>query len=551
MLIDKGFEVRIEYIEIILLITKIIWKGVLIMAQELKNIITNENVITKTSVEVAEMVGKAHNKLMRDIRGYIEDLKDSPKVDSHNLFVESTYINKQNKKQPCYLVTEKGCEFIANKLTGKKGSEFTAKYVEAFHDMQDALLEVVVKENEMFGRVRFAIINNKEYAVAKDVASTLGYKNTNDAIRTKCKGVVKHDGLKVNGICLSLIPEADIYRLIFGSKLPQAEQFQDWVFEEVLPTLRKHGAYIGDNSDAVNTDYIKFARGTVKQTFMDCPVEKLLDEYKACMEFYNNKNNRLNYYTNLDVNRNRKYRKDKKMSCNESKLEISNTIKDVLIERDNNLLINGSIGCSADIRNVINNISETIDEINKLTKSAKIGAKTREINKLKSELESLKPTPLEDMVCINYHAFSYDNSAIDKDGHWKPAYRTWIQNFPMEEIPSINYWLDRGVDFNKPVKIIIKCINKKEFDTTNLVKAIQDVLFNKERGKYRADDNFIRAGEIETIDFCDDYSDGKMYIDLENIDNCNIIDTNMDANMNEQLHNQEFAEFVSNLFGDF
>ncbi|WP_455796203.1 Rha family transcriptional regulator [Clostridium butyricum] len=112
------------------------------MAQELKNIITNENVITKTSVEVAEMVGKAHNKLMRDIRGYIEDLKDSPKVDSRNLFVESTYINKQNKKQPCYLVTEKGCEFIANKLTGKKGSEFTAKYIEAFHDMKDALVEI-------------------------------------------------------------------------------------------------------------------------------------------------------------------------------------------------------------------------------------------------------------------------------------------------------------------------------------------------------------------------------------------------------------------------
>lgn len=62
---------------------------------------------------------------------------------------------------------------------------------------------------------------------------------TDKANRTKCKGVVKHDGLKVNGICLSLIPEADIYRLIFGSKLPQAEQFQDWVFEEVLPTLRK------------------------------------------------------------------------------------------------------------------------------------------------------------------------------------------------------------------------------------------------------------------------------------------------------------------------
>lgn len=200
------------------------------------------------------------------------------------------------------------------------------------------------------------------------------------------------------------------------------------------------------------------------------------------------------------------------------------------------------------LRTVAGEVKETLikDKIATINRS-----NSHVISGLQKEIESLKPTPLEDMVCINYHAFSYDNSAIDKDGHWKPAYRTWIKNFPMEEIPNIDYWLDRGVDFNKPVKIVIKCVNKKEFDTTNLVKAIQDVLFNKERGKYRADDNFIRAGEIETIDFCDDYADGKMYIDLENIDNCNIIDTNMDANINEQLHNQEFAEFVSNLFGDF
>lgn len=111
-------------------------------------IITNneEFELTKTSLEVAEMVGKAHNKLLRDIRGYIADLseenEDSPKLDSRNLFIESTYINSQNKVQPCYLVTEKGCEFIANKLTGKKGTQFTAKYVEAFHEMKEALIEV-------------------------------------------------------------------------------------------------------------------------------------------------------------------------------------------------------------------------------------------------------------------------------------------------------------------------------------------------------------------------------------------------------------------------
>ena len=90
-------------------------------------------------------------------------------------------------------------------------------------------------KNELFGKVRFAIINGKEYAVGKDVAVALGYKNPRDAIRTKCKGVVKHDSLKEGGYSISLILEPDIYRLIFGSKLDSAEKFQDWVFNEVLP----------------------------------------------------------------------------------------------------------------------------------------------------------------------------------------------------------------------------------------------------------------------------------------------------------------------------
>lgn len=268
----------------------------------------------------------------------------------------------------------------------------------------------------------------------------------------------------------------------------------------------------------------------LKNTLMACDYKNLEDTVTDIINFHVNvlkKNDRVYGYSNLDKTSYKQAVRDRVYNILDC---VYNNTKDGVL------------------RTVAGEVKETLikDKIATINRS-----NGHVISGLQKELESLKPTPLEDMVCINYHAFSYDNSAIDKDGHWKPAYRTWIQNFPMEDIPSINYWLDRGVDFNKPVKIIIKCVNKKEFDTTNLVKAIQDVLFNKERGKYRADDNFIRAGEIETIDFCDDYSDGKMYIDLENIDNCNIIDTNMDANMNEQLHNQEFAEFVSNLFGDF
>lgn len=98
---------------------------------------TNEQTIT--SLEVAEMVGKNHKDLMRDVRRYVEQLGQS-KIAPSDFFKESTYKNSQNKTQPCYKVTKKGCEFIAHKLTGIKGTEFTAKYINRFHEMEDYII---------------------------------------------------------------------------------------------------------------------------------------------------------------------------------------------------------------------------------------------------------------------------------------------------------------------------------------------------------------------------------------------------------------------------
>lgn len=97
---------------------------------------------------------------------------------------------------------------------------------------QDAIVRVINKDGE-------------PWFVAKDVAVVLGYKNAPDAIARHCKKkstIAKHDG----GF-MTLIPESDVYRLIIKSKLPAAEKFEEWVMEEVLPTIRKHGAYMTDN----------------------------------------------------------------------------------------------------------------------------------------------------------------------------------------------------------------------------------------------------------------------------------------------------------------
>ena len=96
---------------------------------------------TLTSIEVAEMVGKDHKELLRDVRRYsdqIDELGES-NIALTDFFQESTYVNQQNKELPCYLITKKGCEFIGNKLTGVKGTEFTAKYINRFHDMEEII----------------------------------------------------------------------------------------------------------------------------------------------------------------------------------------------------------------------------------------------------------------------------------------------------------------------------------------------------------------------------------------------------------------------------
>lgn len=90
------------------------------------------------SREVAEMVGKEHKNVIRDIRGYLEEFSQL-NFEPSDFFTESIYKNERGKEYPCYLVTKKGCEFIAHKLTGIKGTEFTAKYINRFHEMEEEI----------------------------------------------------------------------------------------------------------------------------------------------------------------------------------------------------------------------------------------------------------------------------------------------------------------------------------------------------------------------------------------------------------------------------
>ena len=92
------------------------------------------------SRQVAEAVDKEHSKLLRDIRVYCDYLNEA-KIGLVDFFIESTYTDTKGEQRPCYLCTRKGCEMIANKLTGQKGVAFTALYITAFHAMEDHIKE--------------------------------------------------------------------------------------------------------------------------------------------------------------------------------------------------------------------------------------------------------------------------------------------------------------------------------------------------------------------------------------------------------------------------
>lgn len=108
--------------------------------------------------------------------------------------------------------------------------------------------ELQIFKNPEFGEIRTVEVNNEPWFVGKDVASALGYAKTRNAIATHVDDDDKKDA-PIQGVLggeqnMTIINESGLYSLILSSKLPTAKKFKHWVTSEVLPTIRKHGAYM-------------------------------------------------------------------------------------------------------------------------------------------------------------------------------------------------------------------------------------------------------------------------------------------------------------------
>lgn len=160
--------------------------------------------------------------------------------------------------------------------------------------------ELQIFTNKEFGSVRTLEINGKPYFCGSDIAKALGYSKPQNAISTHCKGALKQGigvqtGKKADGtpafqnVNMLFIPEGDVYRLIVKSKLPAAEKFESWVFDEVLPTIRKHDVYMTNEAierTLTDPDYlIQLATTLKEERKARLLAEQKIEEQKPLVEF--------------------------------------------------------------------------------------------------------------------------------------------------------------------------------------------------------------------------------------------------------------------------
>ena len=146
--------------------------------------------------------------------------------------------------------------------------------------------ELQIFQNPQFGEIRTITEDGVTLFCAKDVAVALGYKRPADAITAHCKGSVIRR-LPTNGgeQDMKFIPEGDIYRLAARSELPGADAFERWIFDEVLPSIRKHGGYIAGQRDMTPEELMAAAVLVADKKIREMETEKQrLKEDKLALE---------------------------------------------------------------------------------------------------------------------------------------------------------------------------------------------------------------------------------------------------------------------------
>lgn len=372
---------------------------------------------------------------------------------------------------------------------------------------------VTIFNNDLFGSVRTLTIDEKFYFIASDVAKALGYKNTSKAVNDHCKHITKRSVLDSCGVeqSMNIIPESDVYRLIIRSKLPEAEKFETWVMEEVLPQLRQCGVYLTESATQEAIDYqTLYGKARIYNTFMN--TNDLEAEYKRFYEM------------------SKAERKARHIN-NDARIACSKLIQKAITTR----IANGLTDLPASKLLGMKELSEQIQvDITKLCNKANGGFKahlTKQLKFMETELIEAKSQckTLEEqldeykliqeqgadaeLIEIDYYGFS-NNAMYDYSGdrvHRTVEYNNWINHFPIRTISH----LSEVVDFDNPMACELYFDHDKRFDVHNFIKPMLDMISRATQ----KDDKNIRKVSCVTNEFVDNHRrDGKIYMKLYNIE---------------------------------
>ena len=334
--------------------------------------------------------------------------------------------------------------------------------------------------NELFGEIRTVKIEDEFYFVASDVAKVLGYKRPGDAVIQHCKHSVKHRIVDITGFeqQMNIIPEGDLYRLIIKSKLPQAEAFEEWIMDEVLPSLRRDNFYIGENADPeeVKLD-LKYGSNKIKEHFKTVPLESLEEEFENLKAYHSKK-------------------------TGSERIKDYNKLIDTLKDRRALYDPTKQYGYIGILDNFINDtLYPELLTLQSRSKAGRIGAKTRKINQLENQIKEYDGfIDVNDgsFFHINRHAFTANRLTDIVDGRKvnSNGYRVWLSRLNLSDfLPDIY----PNVDFTRTLKLTLCFESIRSMDLDNQVKAIQDALASY----YSFEDNLIddlKVKRINTVD---------------------------------------------------
>ena len=348
-----------------------------------------------------------------------------------------------------------------------------------------------------------------------NVGMMLGYARENSvgteyARKNRIDKVIKKADIEPCDHCgHKYLTEEMVYDFMLEAHTEPCKRFKKWLSKEVLPSIRKHGAYVGENADEnyVNNE-LRFGNKTTIKTFANADpatVNKLYEEFKDYID--------TEYKNNTDVRKSRYSSVDKGL---ERLLENMGTNID-------------NIGMCYNVQVLRREVLSDIKTLGNRINGGKRAGLTRANKKLKNELDEVKNDilkkerelldikekydPNKFWTTLNYHPFSvnymYDDNQITT------AYQKWIDNFPKEKLHSKEeYEQKANIDFNKPIVIYVKYRNLSKFDTDNLSKSLIDYIFNRH---LLVDDSIVK-GKVEfTKKHCDSYKDGKIKFTLRNM----------------------------------